>query len=75
MLLNWLSGFFGSIFHEFQSRKFRAMMIVVMGIMTGYLQGVTDSNQTLMALVGTVMAYILGVAGEDAAAKLAAGRQ
>jgi len=65
MVLNWFNGFFSSIFHEIQSRKFRAFLLAILAILTSWLQGVVTPEQAIMSLVIAVAAYIMGVAVED----------
>jgi hypothetical protein len=60
-----MSAIFESIKHEFASRKFRAMLGGVLGLIVVYLAEGSDVDTTLYRAIMLIVAYVLGIAVED----------
>lgn len=66
----WLKGVGASIAHEVQSRKFRALVVVLLGDAKLFADGTVDAHSATYAAVIAIVGYMFGVAAEDFAAKL-----
>lgn len=62
---DWFGRVWGSIGHEFQSRKFRTLLAGLLTTYAAYLSGNVDERTALVAAIGLFATYITGVAVED----------
>lgn len=61
----WFADVIRSILNEIKSRKFRALAVVLAGILTSLLSGELLAEAAAYAAVVAIAGYIFGVALED----------
>lgn len=64
-MAEFFRGLWSSLTHEFQSRKFRALLVALLAVLSGYLSGQMAVQQAVAAAITALAVYIGAIAVED----------